>query len=306
MKVLNRRSFMQFSAFGTAVFVPRTLTSFGSPSPAGADIRLGLYVEAGSDPAAAIRKVRELGFPTCQIGVEEYSPDRKSQLIGALKSTGVEATALGVVGPGRKVWDFYEGPKTIGIVPKATRRMRIDHVKKASDFAKECGIAAIHSHAGFIPEDPNDPLYAETVQALKEVAGHIKANGQILLYETGQESPVTLLRAIQDVGLDNQFVNLDTANLILYGKGNPVDALDVLGKLVRGIHAKDGMFPTDPKKLGQEVPIGQGKVDFPLVIKKLRQLGYKGAMTIERETSGPQQVEDVRKAKAYLEKLLSA
>jgi L-ribulose-5-phosphate 3-epimerase len=306
MKEVNRRSLLQFSALGSAVVASRIPASFGASSPASSDIRLGLYVEAGSDPAGAIRKVRELGFPTCQVGVEEYGSERKTQLLGALKGAGVEITALGVVGPGKKVWDFYEGPKTIGVVPKATRRVRIDHVKKASDFAKECGIGAIHSHAGFIPEDPNDPLYAETVQALKEVAGHIRANGQILLYETGQESPVTLLRAIQDVGLDNQFVNLDTANLILYGKGNPVDALDVLGKLVRGVHAKDGLFPTDPKKLGQEVPIGQGRVDFPLVIKKLRQLGYKGAITIERETSGPQQVEDVKKAKAYLEKLLSA
>ncbi len=303
MSVMNRRSFMQVSA---AVAALRSTSAVGLGADPGSAIRLGLYVEAGPDPAEAIRKVDELGFPTCQIGVEEYSPDRRRRLVEALKSTGVEATALGVVGPGRKVWDFYEGPKTIGVVPRATRRMRIDHLKKASDFAKECGLAAIHSHAGFIPEDPNDPLYAETVEALKEVAGYIKGNGQILLYETGQESPVTLLRAIQDVGIDNQFVNLDTANLILYGKGNPVDALDVVGKLVRGIHAKDGLFPTDPKRLGQEVPIGDGKVDFPLLVKRLRELGYRGAMTIEREISGTRQLEDVRKAKAYLERLLDA
>ncbi len=305
MVQLNRRRFVQLSATGAAVASRAAVKGFAEAATA-SDIRLGLYVEAGADAGAAIGKVSKLGFPTCQIGVEEYGPDQKTKLLEAVKSAKVEITALGVVGPGRKVWDFYEGPATIGIVPKSTRRMRIDHIKKASDFAKQCCISAIHSHAGFIPENPNDPLYAEVVQALKEVAGHIRANGQILLYETGQESPITLLRAIQDVALDNQFVNLDTANLILYGKGNPIDALDVLGKLVRGIHAKDGLFPTDPKILGQEVPIGQGKVDFPLLVKKLRQLGYSGAMTIERETSGPQQVEDVRRAKAFLEKLLSA
>ncbi len=83
-----------------------------------------------------------------------------------------------------------------------------------------------------------------------------------------------------------------------------MDALDVVGKWVKGVHAKDGLFPTDPKKLGEEVPIGQGKANFPVIIKRLRELGYKGALTIEREISGPKQIEDVKKAKVYLEKLL--
>jgi sugar phosphate isomerase/epimerase len=127
----------------------------------------------------------------------------------------------------------------------------------------------------------------------------------MMLYETGQETPITLLRAMTDVGLDNQFINLDTANLILYGKGNPLDALDVIGKLVRGIHAKDGLFPTDPKNLGEEVPLGQGKANFPLLIPRLKELGYDGPLTIEREISGPRQIDDIRKEKQYLEKLIA-
>jgi L-ribulose-5-phosphate 3-epimerase len=127
----------------------------------------------------------------------------------------------------------------------------------------------------------------------------------MMLYETGQETPITMLRAITDAGLDNQFVNLDTANLILYGKGNPLDALDVVGKLVRGIHAKDGLFPTDPKQLGREVPIGEGKADFPKLIPRLKELGYTGPVTIEREISGPRQLEDIKKEKAFLEKLIA-
>jgi sugar phosphate isomerase/epimerase len=211
---------------------------------------------------------------------------------------------LDTSGPGPHIYDFYQGPLTIGLVPQQYRPQRIAHLKQASDFAKKLGIPALHTHFGFIPEDPNDPLYNQTVQALREVASYLKANGQIMLYETGQETPITLLRAITDVGVDNQFVNLDTANLILYGKGNPVDALDVIGKLVRGTHAKDGLFPTDPKKLGEEVPIGQGKVDFPKLIARLKKLGYGGPLTIEREISGPCQIEDIRKEKVYLEKLI--
>jgi len=78
----------------------------------------------------------------------------------------------------------------------------------------------------------------------------------------------------------------------------------VFGKYVRGLHAKDGLFPTDPKELGKEVPIGQGKVDFPSIIRRLKELNYTGAITIEREISGPQQIADIKKAKTYLESLI--
>jgi sugar phosphate isomerase/epimerase len=124
------------------------------------------------------------------------------------------------------------------------------------------------------------------------------------LCETGQETPITLLRAINDVGLDNMAVNMDMANLILYGKGEPVGALDVLGKHVRGVHAKDGLYPTDPYGLGQEVAIGKGQVRFPEAIAKLRQLSYSGPITIEREISGPGQEKDIRDSSRYLSVLI--
>jgi L-ribulose-5-phosphate 3-epimerase len=111
-------------------------------------------------------------------------------------------------------------------------------------------------------------------------------------------------RALRDVNMPNLGVGLDTANLILYGKANPVDAVDILGPHVHSIHAKDGKWPTDPSKLGEEVMIGKGLVDFKTVFTKLRKIGYTGAVTIERETSGPQQVEDVKNEKAYLEQVL--
>jgi sugar phosphate isomerase/epimerase len=123
--------------------------------------------------------------------------------------------------------------------------------------------------------------------------------------ETGQETPTTMSRALRDVNMPNLGVGLDTANLILYGKANPVDAVDILGTHVRSVHAKDGKWPTDPSKLGEEVMIGQGLVDFKTVFTKLHKLGYTGAITIERETSGPQQVADVKNEKSYLEQILS-
>ena len=113
-----------------------------------------------------------------------------------------------------------------------------------------------------------------------------------------------MARMLGDVGMPNLGVGLDTANLILYGKANPVDAVDILGPHIRAVHAKDGRWPTDPSKLGEEVLIGQGIVDFKKVFTKLHSAGYTGAITIERETSGPQQIEDVRNEKIYLENIL--
>ena len=267
-------------------------------------LRLGLIIGVGENPDASMAKVRDLGLPTCQAFVDDLKPGLAERLRQALDKHGIEATSVVVGGPGREIWDFYQGPLTIGLVPRETRAARIAHIKKASDFAKQCGIPAVQTHCGFIPENPNDPVYRETVTAMREVAAHCKGNGQNFRYETGQETPITLVRAMQDVGLDNQGVNFDLANLILYGKANPVDAIELLGPYVQGIHAKDGLWPTNPKELGEEVPIGKGKVDFQRIIARLKELNYRGAVTIEREISGAQQMEDVRASKAYLEKLI--
>jgi sugar phosphate isomerase/epimerase len=267
-------------------------------------LRLGLIIAMGKDPSAAIAKVRDLGLPTCQAYVDEFDPKDAASLRLALDQQKIEATSFVVGGPGREVWDFYEGPLTIGLVPRDARAARIAHLKKASDFAKQCGIPAVQTHCGFIPENPNDLLYKETVAAMHEVAEYCKRNGQDFRYETGQETPITLVRAILDVGLDNQGVNFDLANLILYGKANPVDAVEILAPYIQGIHAKDGLWPTNPRQLGEEVPIGKGKVDFPRIIARLKELKYGGAVTIEREISGQRQVEDVRAAKTYLESLI--
>ena len=301
MKTLDRRDFLQVSVAAGAAGLMSGLPAV----PVRKGMRLGLIIGMGKNPEAALQKVHDLGVPSCQVSTEDFSDQMQKGIRDAVHKFGIEVTALNTSGPGPAAYDFYQGPLTIGLVPREYRAQRIAHFKQASDFAKKLGIPALHTHFGFIPENPNDPAYKDVLPALREVATYLKGNGQMMLYETGQETPITLLRAITDVGLDNQFVNLDTANLILYGKGNPVDALDVIGKLVRGTHAKDGLFPTNPKQLGEEVPIGQGKADFPKLIARLKKLGYDGPLTIEREISGPRQLEDIRKEKEYLEKLIA-
>jgi sugar phosphate isomerase/epimerase len=316
MAETNRRKFLTAAA-GTVGAGLWPGAAFSLASPAGAQrapivasntgkkpLRIGLIIGIENDPARALAKVHDLGIPTAQIYVEEFSPDLAGKLRAALDSYKIEATSVVVGGPGREVWNFYEGPQTIGLVPRATREARAAHIRKASDFAKSCGIAAVQTHCGFLPEDPNDAAYKETVTLLRELANYCKSSGQNFRYETGQETPITLVRTIEDVGANNQGVNFDLANLILYGKANPVDAIEILSPYIQGIHAKDGLWPANPKELGQEVPIGKGKVDFPRIIARLKELQYQGAVTIEREISGAQQMEDVRAAKAFLEKLI--
>ena len=115
---------------------------------------------------------------------------------------------------------------------------------------------------------------------------------------------MTLLRVIEDSGMDNLGINLDPANLILYGKANPVDALTVFGKYVKDVHAKDGNYPTNGRSLGEEKKVGEGSVNFPALIAKLKEIGYDGTLTIEREISGEQQAKDIKDTKAYLEGLI--
>jgi L-ribulose-5-phosphate 3-epimerase len=301
MQKSHRRLFVK-TALGTVAAMSQLRPETGNKP------RLGVATSVvGKDtPDAAIAKVKAFGLQGCQVHVGMAPASLAEPLKAALAKYQIEATAVMTLGPGKMVWDFYQGPLTIGLVPPETRAARMDALKRASDLAKMCDIKAVHTHCGFIPENPNEPLYKEAVDAIREVAGHCKSNGQAFLMETGQETPVTLLRAIQDTGLDNIGVNLDTANLILYGKGDPVAALDVVGKYVRGLHAKDGLYPTDPKSLGKEVAIGKGKVDFPEVIRKLRSLNYSGPVTIEREISGPGQEADIRASIGYLQRLIDS
>jgi sugar phosphate isomerase/epimerase len=269
---------------------------------------LGLIISPFGAPEATFKRVREIGFNNCFLSLDAYIGSFTKQVADQfgdlLTKYSLVATTVEVVGPPPLEWNFLRGPSTIGLVPPGTRAARIDALRQASDFAKLLGISQVQTHCGFIPEDPADPLYPGTVEAIRTVTQHCQSNGQYFLMETGQETPTTMSRMIRDVGLPNLAVGLDTANLILYGKANPVDAADILGPHVRSVHAKDGRWPTDPSKLGEEVLIGKGLVDFKQVFTKLHRLGYTGAITIERETSGPQQIEDVRQEKIYLEKIL--
>jgi|HubBroStandDraft_1064217.scaffolds.fasta_scaffold92776_1 L-ribulose-5-phosphate 3-epimerase len=309
---MNRRGFLG-SAAATVVahgLLPRFASAAETPDePRGLKpMALGLIVSPYGAPEKVLARVRDLGFSNCFLSLDGYigkfTPEIASQFRDLLAKNQLIATTVEVVGPGPLKWNFLEGPSTIGLVPEKLRAARTDALRQASDFAKLVGINQVQTHCGFMPEDPADPKYPGTVEAIRAVAQHCQGNGQYFLMETGQETPTTMSRMIRDVAMPNLAVGLDTANLILYGKANPVDAVEILGPHVRSVHAKDGKWPTDPSNLGEEVLIGKGLVDFKKVFAALHRIGYTGAITIERETEGAQQVEDVKAEKVYLEGIL--
>ena len=260
-----------------------------------------------TDISAEIKKVHDLGLQSCQICCWDMSlmTDEIAKAINESKEKyGIEISTFwcGWSGPG--VWNFYDGPLTLGLVPEAYRHIRLRELMLGSDFAKKIGVENMATHVGFIPENPATSEYNSLISCLRELANYVKSNGQYFLFETGQETPVTLRRAIEDIGTDNLGINLDPANLILYGKANPIDALEVFGEFVRDIHGKDGCYPTDGKNLGMETPLGDGKVNYPKFVAKLKEIGYDKYITIEREISGDEQIKDIKKAKSLLESLI--
>ena len=207
---------------------------------------------------------------------------------------------------GPVIWNNIDGPHTIGIVPAAYRLQRLQALIKCADLASWLGVKDMATHVGFIPEHPSSPEYRGIVQAVKHVADYCKSRGVHFNFETGQETPVTLMRIIKDIGNDNLGINLDPANLILYGRGNPVDALDIFKGHIRGVHIKDGDYPKeDFCKLGQERVVGEGSVNFPVFLPKLLKQGYTGDLYIEREISGEQQIVDIKKTITYVRELIA-
>ncbi len=252
-------------------------------------------------------EVKDFGLSCCQLvswNASLWSADRAAEVKAESESTGVRMTSLWAGWPGPAKWNFTEGPTTLGIVPKEHRAERVEALAAAGPFAKALDVPAVITHLGFIPENPTDPEFPGVVETVKELAEGYAKLGIEFWFETGQETPITMLRLIEQVGTGNLGINLDPANLILYGRGNPIDALDVFGKYVRNVHAKDGVYPTEPMSLGHEVVVGEGKVRFPEFVERLREIGYTGEYIIEREISGEKQKRDIALTVDYLKKLI--
>ena len=236
-----------------------------------------------------------------------YTEGNGARVVEQSLRTGVKVCALWTGYSQPVVWNFEQGPVTLGLVPPEYRERRIAELMKGADFAKSIGAPAIITHCGFLPENMTDANYAPVRDAIAEVAGYCDSLGLGFWFETGQETPVTLLRFIEDIGLPNLGINLDPANLVMYGKGSPCDAMDVFGRHVRNLHVKDGRPPVDGRHLGPEVKAGCGSVDFPRLVKRLRETGFDGEFIIEREIGeSEEQARDIRETALALERWWNA
>lgn len=277
-------------------------------------MKIGVIIQlsGSTDIDEKFAEVKSMGMSSCQLVCWDrktlHDDSAADAILSAVKKHGVSITAFWCGWEGRKVWDFYEGQLTLGLVPVEYRADRLKMLMEGSDFAKKIQVSDFVTHVGYLPENPYDPNYQGVLTACKTLVLKCRENGQNFLFETGQETPVTLKRAIQDIERDlgpgNVGINLDPANLIMYGKANPVDALDVFGEYVRGVHGKDGTYPADGHRLGDEMPLGQGKVNYPVFIRKLKEAGYQGDITIEREISGQEQKKDILMAQKILNQLI--
>ncbi len=181
-----------------------------------------------------------------------------------------------------------------GLVDEDRNRDLIPKIKRNIDLALDLGTNIITTHIGVVPEDRNDPTWSILVRALNDVGAYAESRGAVLATETGPE-PGSVLRALLDV-LDTGGirVNFDPANFIIYGFDH-MSALDALHDVTVHSHAKDA-------KGRKEVPLGEGDVNFDVYVAKLREYGFDGFYTIERET-GDDPIGDIEQAIAFLRKL---
>ena len=175
--------------------------------------------------------------------------------------------------------------RTVGFIPRETREARVWRTLEVSDFAAALGVNSIACHIGCMPEDRDDPDYIAVRDLVRCICDHAATHEQTFALETGQEPAGVLLDFLRSVDRPNLGINFDPANMILYGAGDPIEALGVLGPHVLSVHCKDGEWPpkNQPGALGTERPLGQGAVGIPRFVAKLKEIGFRGPLNIERE-----------------------
>jgi sugar phosphate isomerase/epimerase len=229
----------------------------------------------------------ELGVPTIQLfapAPKSRTPARAREFLEQIHAAGIRLTAVFGGFDGESYADIPTVIRTVGLVPRESRQSRTKEMCEIADFARLLGCDAVALHIGFVPHDANDPLYQEVIAVTRQVCDHCQGNRQALHLETGQEPADTLLRFIGDVDRPNLFINFDPANMILYGSGEPIAALEKLGPYVRSVHCKDAIWAARPgQEWGAEVPLGEGAVGMENYLRTLYKISYLGPLTIERE-----------------------
>ena len=248
---------------------------------------LGVFASIDAGLGVKLDVARELGVSTIQLHAPAKATRTKEnaeRFLAKLNEMGIRITVVFGGFEGESYADIPTVERTIGLVPEETRAERTQEMKEIADFAKLLGVDAVGLHLGFVPHDSQDPRYAGILEVTRDLCDHCRKSGQAVHLETGQESADALLSFIGDVERDNLFVNFDPANMILYGSGEPIEALRKVGRYVRSVHCKDGTWAARPgEEWGRETPLGQGDVGMEQYLRTLAEIGYEGPLTIERE-----------------------
>ncbi len=273
-------------------------------------MEVGVMFWAGPDPVQTLREVKGLGVRCGQMGIpgdmklDGAAPVWKA----ALASEEFTLVTIFAAYSGESYADAPTVQRTVGFIPASTRAERERRTYEISDFAAALGVGSIACHIGFVPEDRTHPDYVAVRDLVRRICDHAAKHNQTFALETGQEPAHVLLEFLKDVGRPNLGINFDPANMILYGTGDPIEALEVLALHVISVHCKDGDWPPKdkPGALGTEQPLGKGSVGIERFIAKLKQIGFRGPLNIEREVEDPdERRRDILEAVALLRKLTS-
>ncbi|MBC7784449.1 MAG: sugar phosphate isomerase/epimerase [Burkholderiales bacterium] len=192
--------------------------------------------------------------------------------------------------------------KTGGFVPADLWPSRRDLVIRAADLAAEIGVDRVSVHLGFLPPG-SDPGYPMLIERATELAQAFGEKSLTILFETGQERASDLLQFLNDLNCRNVAVNLDPANMLIYGSGDPVEAVHTLDRHIGHVHIKDAITSTAPGvEWGEEVPFGTGDIDQEAFCQALHDANYAGPLVIECETD-PGDLEPIRTAIGRLAEL---
>jgi len=232
--------------------------------------------------------VRSLGLHFGQLGIPggmSLTPDAANQWKASFAETGFTLVTVFAAFEGESYADIPTVCATVGFVPPATRHAREQRFIEVSDFAARLGAPTVACHIGCVPEDHSDPDFAAMRDLVRRVCDHAARLGQAFALETGQERPEVLVDFIRAVDRPNLRVNFDPANMVLYGSGDPVEALRLLAPWVISVHMKDGDPPPagKPEALGVERPLGRGAVSIERFLAALKGIGFTGPLNVERE-----------------------
>lgn len=255
-----------------------------------------------------VAKVRRTGVPAVQLALEPLieRPAAWIDTPGKLTAAGISIVSgmMGCVGEDYST--IAQIKATGGVMPDTTYPATLANMKAAAALARQLGLSLVTFHAGFIPHERSSPDFAKGVARVGEVAKVFAEQGIDVALETGQEPAAALVEFLEE--LDRKTpgahagVNFDPANLLLYGSGDPVEALKSLLPFLRQVHIKDAIASGRTGEWGEEVPAGQGQVDWPAFFLTLRAAGYGGKLVIERE-AGTNRAHDIVVARELVLKL---